>query len=211
MVIASDRREVTFPPDRNSGSGVKRNMVPKLFIDPSGQFAWAYAGTRIARQAAKYLHKSLKNSHPQEIEEELAKCGNEAWANCAISDVPPDSETVLLTSASKNIFRASVSKESDITEFSDEGYCLAGQTYNLASLIPEMAYSKSLAVDRLIPLAAYMLYTANRVDSLMIAGADIAVYRDKDKRFTLLDNATVGRAAKHLDSGINAFFSGKHK
>jgi 20S proteasome alpha/beta subunit len=71
-----------------------------------------------------------------------------------------------------------------------------------------MAYSESLSVDRLISLAAYMLYTANKVDSLMIAGADMAVYRDTEKKFRFLDKAQISRAAKRMDKDIRKTVAG---
>lgn len=78
--------------------------------------------------------------------------------------------------ASKNISFAEISRFSSVDEV-PSGKRLAGQTYNLASLLAEIGYSESMCVD-LIALSAYMLQVASKADSLCVAGADIAVYRD---------------------------------
>lgn len=78
----------------------------------------------------------------------------------------------------------------------------------MASLLAETGYSESMCVD-LIALSAYMLQVASKADSLCVAGADIAVYRDTVGPFEFVDPKYVQESALRIENGLRGVLMGE--
>ena len=110
-LIASDTREYRAPGEEEHGHGVAVNMVTKIRIDPTGQYAWAYAGGEITPVAADYLAQAFQGGRSfsdSELDSELRSCGDRAWNNFA-SGPNPHSTIALLHGPSRRIVRAKLS------------------------------------------------------------------------------------------------------
>jgi hypothetical protein len=62
IVIASDQRDLLTPQSSDEGTGAKLNLVRKIQLDSTGQHAWAFAGSRIAKKAADSLSRELRTN-----------------------------------------------------------------------------------------------------------------------------------------------------
>src|SRR5215467_13700446 len=107
IVMASDRREWLSPQQLagDEGSGSATNMLTKIRLDSSGQFAWAFAGGKNSHFAASCLEREFEKGIPDDaLERTLRDCCDRGWKQ----DLPgPSSSTVILVDgANKNIWRA---------------------------------------------------------------------------------------------------------
>src|ERR1700723_1276151 len=184
IVIASDRKEMRERGPGDEGTGPTTHLIKKLSIDESGRFAWAYAGGETAPVASKFIAKQLESGMDlteKSIDLMLEKSGNESWIAARERNY---STLIFVDGGTKTIKRAKLFPNNNtVVDTIENGRCVNGQTYNLASFWSEVGYSNRLSLDRLIPLAAYMLFIANKMSPELIEGADIAVYRYSTKKF----------------------------
>jgi hypothetical protein len=208
MVIASDQRELKIPgPDE--GQGAVNNMVTKILTDPTGQFAWCFAGAKPSLLAASFLQREFENgTQGRDISRVLRDCGDRGWD--AGASGPSDSSVVLVDGRTKSILRATLAYQSTIVLPVNEGLCFSGQHYSKASFVPSRFYSKTMSVEQLTRLAAYAILVAGEIDPLLIGGLDIAVYRDSNGRFEFLSSDSCTAEMKRLDAEILSVFK-RHK
>lgn len=210
MVIASDRKEYRGAGDGDEGSGPTTNLMKKLRIDSTGRFAWAYAGGEMSPIAAQLIRRELEsgaNTSNEAIENMLRISGTRSWVEAPGPN--RDSTILFVDGATKQIWRAKLLRDGMTTvDALESDHCVAGQTYNLASFWPQAGYSKDLPVDRLVPLAAYMLFIAHQMDPLLVEGADIAIFRDAVGRFEFVPSDEITAEASRLASGVRQVIAG---
>lgn len=206
IVIASDRRELQEPGLGDYGSGSRTNLVKKIHIDPSGRFAWAYAGGEVSPVAAGNVKHALEsgeiNSNP-DIDAMLKDCGDRSWQ---VARGPSANSTILFLDGSTKRMRRAKLSPMTIVEEMEGGMCMAGQTYNKASFFPEHIYAEDMSVSQLSALAAYAVRMAHEMDSLCVDGLDIAVYSDSTARFEFLDSSEYWDKSGILDQKIRSLF-----
>jgi hypothetical protein len=208
MVIASDRREFTEPPSKEYGTGSRNNDVRKIYIDQSGRFAWAFAGGEFSPIVASLLKRELDSKavdfwDNEEVEQAIRECTGRVWNE----GTQPVSTIVFLDGWKKKIRRFRL-LPNDCTTFIDfaNGSCLAGQAHSKASIFPEKFYSPGMSVDQLCALAAYTVYMAHKSDPLLIAGFDMAVFRESTKKFSLVSSTAYWKTARHINKEMHRLF-----
>lgn len=187
-VLASDQREY-MTPDLNAGEtgeGAKVNLVRKIRIDPTGRYAWAFSGGPSSIAASGLLERKLATTdQDREIEQLLRESGDQAWANTATG---PDttSKIILANGRTNTLIRANISPMTTL-DYLQGGSCVAGQTFSKASIYPQLFHSVEMSVDAVALMAVYAVWLANKLDPLLVAGLDVAVYRQQSGRFEFDD------------------------
>ena len=209
IVLASDRKELREKGPGDEGTGPTTHLIKKLSIDPSGRFAWAYAGGETSPVAAKFIGlqlKSMTDFTDKSIDQMLEASGTESW----IAARGPNQSTILfIDGATKKIRRVKLYPDNKtVIDIIEDGRCVNGQTYNLASFWSQAGYSKRLGLNRLVPLSAYMLFIANKMSPECIEGADIAVFRYAVRKFEFLSSGAIRKAASEMDKDIRKLISG---
>ena len=204
VVLASDRRELLTSPSSDQGSGPATHSLRKIQIASSGRFAWAYAGSKIAPVAARYIQKTFSErivETDQQIDDLLIESGDASWI---AADGPQGQSTILLVDAiNRTIKRAKLFPNGcTVVDTILEGYCLAGFSWSVASLLPQVWYSEGMSVDRTIRLAACALTLAERIDPLCVAGADIVAFRNSTQAFEFVPDDQIAREGLELDRNI---------
>lgn len=201
MVIASDQCERLI--SSNGQFGVK-NMVRKIRIDQTCRFAWAYSGGEVAPLFSTRFSQALDELEAGFSEDDVIKA-LEASSRAVVKEYHPFSKgpwgccVTLACGPTKKIFRHKLSLT---VEEMLGGFCAAGQEFNLASFLPQRLYSPNLSIDQLGRLAAYAIDAAHDLDSAMIDGLDLAVYRDSIGKFEFADNAFYRDKTGKLDAEI---------
>ena len=206
IVIASDRREFLFPKSSEEGEGSVANIVTKIFLDSSGRYAWAFAGSKPSLLAASYMEREFENGVPDaEVERTLRNCGDRGWA--AGASGPGESTVVLADGKTKTIMRALLAHQSTMVSIITDGRCFTGQNYSTASFFPLRFYSPEMSVVQLAKLAAYAIVMAGEMDAVLIGGLDIAMYRDSVGRFEFVDSGNYVNQVMELDCTIRNVFA----
>jgi hypothetical protein len=200
IVMASDKLE-NFDPASQSDDGIYgKNEVTKIKIDPTGRFAWCFAGSRCAYLAATHIERALENGPPNFAADKLVvECCDRA-AN-ALPTGPTDT-IVLADAKDMRIMRASLLHQQPTVIEPDKDRFFSGLSSNRASVMPSRYYSRKMNVAQLQRLAAYAVLRAGESDSAFIAGLDVFSYRESVGRFVQLPLAEMEQAAANLDSGI---------
>ena len=205
MVIASDQKELLSPRSSEEGEGYKPNMVTKIRISPSGEFAWAFAGKTLSAITSGYFERALEGSptdSPTEIDRILRDCCDRAWKENATG---PDNEStiVLADGPNRRILRARLSPMTIVEPISG-GRCFAGQSFNAASFIARRFYSPQMSVAELALIASYAVREAHEADSVCVDGLDLVVYKDSTGRFDFADSGDYWLRAAELHSKMQA-------
>jgi hypothetical protein len=181
-------------------------MVCKIRLDQSGRFAWAFAGAKPSLFEASLLERRFENGVlDNEIERALRDCGDEGWERGAAG--PNDSSVILVDGKTRRMLRATLASKSSMVLQIEEGRCFTGQHYSKASFFPLRYYSPDMSVDQLAELAAYAVVMAGKMDSLIVAGLDIAIYRDSVGRFEFADTQVYSQRAMKVDGEIRRLFT----
>lgn len=207
IVIASDRRQLIDPHPAGFDGCYMPNDFTKVFIDPTGRFAWAFAGGKAGFVAAQYLRQEFAKSV---VEPDARKILQDCCDRAAMVGDPHTANSVILADGENRcvihaVIEERVAGTSDVLS----GICFTGQSSNRASVIPSLYYSSNMTVAQLARLAAYAVVTAGKVDSLYIGGLDVVAYRSRTGRFQALPLADMEREAVALDDGIKALISGE--
>jgi hypothetical protein len=205
MVIASDQRELLEPGAGDEGSGSKTNMVRKIQIDPTGRFAWCYAGGEISPYAASNVRHELAlraTISDAEIKQLLEDCGNRSWQ---FARGPSTATLLLFDGEMKKVWRAKISPMT-LVEHLEGGFYFAGIAYSNASFFPRHYYSQDMSLSELSTLAAYTVKMAHVMDPLCVAGLDIASYSDSIGKFEFLDGDAYAEKVDFLDKEIGNLF-----
>lgn len=211
-VIASDRREYLERDFRlgENGSGAKINNLNKIRIDPTGRYAWAFAGGRAGRDAAGMMVRRLEEG-PAERDFEfmrqlLCKCGDEAHENVGIQPNPSNpSPTVILVDGKTNkIIRAQISKPTTFEPMHGD-FVDAGLTFSTASLFPQQ-FRQGMPLEQLATLAAYTIWLAGKLEPSLVEGLDIAIYRPVDGGFKFADSEEYLEKAAGVHEKVRACF-----
>lgn len=203
IVIASDRQELH--------EGGSTDEIVKIQVDPSGQYAWAFAGRQISSLVASSLRRDFADG-TLHSGSDIAKAIRE-FATAVLPDKAfdePTRSTILwVDGAANKVCRAELLPK-DLTIFSDteSDKCITGQIASMASLFPEHFYASEMAVDRIALLAAYTIWLAHKADPLCVKGLDIAVYRnlDPNPRFQFLNGEEYLQKAESIHKYIQAVF-----
>src|ERR1700730_377198 len=84
IVIVSDQRELLVPKSADQGDGGVTNMVNKIRFDPTGRFAWVFAGGKPSILAASYLERAFETGIADAaLERTLRDCGDLGWEHGA--------------------------------------------------------------------------------------------------------------------------------
>jgi 20S proteasome alpha/beta subunit len=205
VVLASDRREMRSPGPGDEGDGPAANMVQKIRIDPTGQFAWAFSGGETSIVAAGLLERECEASDltSENVERKLKNCGDRSWS--AARGPNTGSEVILVDGRTQQIFRARLSPMTTIDRVL-EGRCIAGQSFSKASLFPQRYYSPKMSVDQLAVLAGYTVITAHKMDTVAVDGLDLVIYRNSVGRFEFANPDLYRETAVEIDQEISALF-----
>jgi hypothetical protein len=184
-VMASDQREYLSPQSPSQGEGAVTNLIPKIKIDPTRRFAWAFAGGKPSYLAAGYLEREFENGvADSDLERTMRTCGDLGWDEG--NDGPSDSTVILADGKSKNILRANLAHRSQVYKIVG-GKCFTGQNYSKASFFPMRFHSPKMSVTQLASLAAFAVVMAGELDRLMVDGLDFADSRDYYQQAMKLD------------------------
>jgi 20S proteasome alpha/beta subunit len=209
VVLASDRRELRSAGPGDEGEGMAINMVKKIRIDPTGCFAWAFAGGEISHVASGYFERSLEDGKPlpstEDVRRRIIECCDRAWQDAARGP-NPGSTIILAHGPTRTILRAKLGSYTTVEEM-QEGRCFAGQTYSVATFFPRRFYSGEMSVSVLLRLASYTVRAAHHIDPLCVDGLDVATYRDSTGKFEFENAALCLERADRLDDDIQRFFA----
>jgi hypothetical protein len=192
MVIASDQAERHVSDDLRYGV---TNLVEKIRIDPSGQFAWAYSGGLVAPMFSAELFKNMSALHATgnpitrtDVENAITACFAPVWATWQPqAKGPTQCVLVVAYGKTKEILRWNLNRPTEVERV--ESPCFSGQEFNLSAFLPKHLYAPQMTVSEFAYLAAYSIRSGHDLDSAMIDSLDIAVYRDAIGRFEFLDSA----------------------
>ena len=84
--------------------------------------------------------------------------------------------------------------------------CIAGSAHNLASFVINRFYRQTAMVDELSLLAAYSIWCAHKIDSIMVDGLNLAIFRDSTRRFEWADASALLDKAKEVDTAMRSTF-----
>jgi hypothetical protein len=203
--MASDQRELLAPESSEQGEGTVTNMVPKITIDPTGRFAWAFAGGEPSFIAASYLEREFeKGVVTVDLERTLRDCGDRGWD--AGASGPHKSTIIFADGKNKKILRATLGHRCTRVLPMLDGKCFAGQSYSKASFFPMRFYSVEMSVTQLARLAAFAVVMAGDMDPLCVAGLDMAIYHDSVGRFEFVDSSDYSLQVMKLDGDIRSIF-----
>lgn len=204
IVIASDQSELKVP-RAGEGEGAVNNMLTKILIDPSGRFAWCFAGAKPSLLAASYLERELERGlEGRDLKRVLRDCGDDGWANGAAG--PSESTVVLVDGQTKTLLRATLAHKATMVSEMADGLCFAGQHFSKASFIPYRFYSKTMSVEQLAIMSTYSVLVAGKIDPLLIGGLDVVIYRDSVGRFEFANRESYTEQAKQIDSKMRELF-----
>ncbi|MGC1416891.1 MAG: hypothetical protein WA817_16515 [Candidatus Acidiferrum sp.] len=205
ILLASDRREGSFPASSAQGEGSFHNMIPKIRLDPTRRFAWMFAGADVSVLAANYLERVFERGIPDgALERSLRDCCDLAWAN-GPSGLSGGSTIVLADGEKRNILRAKIMPVSEVLLI-EEGRCFSGQSYSKASFFPHHFYASDMSVEQLAAMAAYTVQMAGEMDSLLIGGIDLAMYRKSVGHFEFADYGLLKECSTKIDEEIRTCF-----
>jgi 20S proteasome alpha/beta subunit len=206
IVMASDQREYLAPESPDQGEGAVTNMLTKVTLDPTKRFAWAFAGGKPSVLAAGYLDREFeKGVSDNDLEKTLRNCGDLGWE--AGASGPSDSTIIFADGKNKTILRASLAHQSTRVYKIVEGKCFTGQNWSKASFFPIRFYSPEMSVTQLAKLAAFTVVMAGEMDPLIVAGLDIAIYRDSVGCFEFADSRDYYQQALKLEGNIRGLFA----
>jgi hypothetical protein len=191
MVLASDQAERHVSDDGKYGT---TNLVPKIQIDPSGQFAWAYSGGLVAPMFSAELLKNMNALHSAgnpvaraDIEKAMTSCFAPVWAKWLPQAKGPSPCTLVMACGkTKEILRWNLNWPDAVQLVGSP--CFSGQEFNLSAFLPKYLYSEKMTVSEFAYLAAHSIRAGHDLDSALIDGLDIAVYHDEMGRFEYLDS-----------------------
>jgi hypothetical protein len=193
MVIASDQAERHVSHDMNYGV---TNLVAKIRIDPSKQFAWAYSGGLIAPMFSAELFQNMNILHSTgnpisrtDVEKAMTDCFDPVWARWQLLEAAGPTKCVLVLACgkTKEILRWNLNRPRDVELVGSP--CFSGQEFNVSAFLPKYLYSPEMTVSEFAYLAAHSVRSGHDLDSAMIDGLDIAVYQDPIARFEFLDSS----------------------
>jgi hypothetical protein len=195
MVLASDRCEFL--------EGGSKRDIRKVQIDPSGKFAWAYAGRQFSSLVASSLREGFATealASSADIEKSIRELSTKVLPDIAF-DEKPRSTILWMDGPEKQAYRAELLPK-NLSIFNEGPMWTAGNVSLIASLIPERFFDESMGVDQLAILAAYTIWMAHKIDPMLVDGLDIAVYRDSDPQFRFLDSANYWQKAESMNKSI---------
>ncbi|MGB8061322.1 MAG: hypothetical protein WCF26_05465 [Candidatus Sulfotelmatobacter sp.] len=193
MVIASDQAERHVSADLNYGVP---NLVAKIRIDPSGQYAWAYSGGLVAPMFSAELFQNMSTLHSTgnpisrvDVEKAMTDCFDPIWTRWQELEAAGPTKCVLVMACgpTKEILRWNLNRPHEVQLVGSP--CFSGQEFTLSAFLPKYLYSPQLTVSEFALLAAHSIQSGHDLDSALIDGLDIAVYRDATGRFEFLDSA----------------------
>jgi 20S proteasome alpha/beta subunit len=213
ILIASDRREIS---NYQTAKVSNKNDVVKIRLSPDAKFAWAYSGNMIAPIYSRQIVRAFQNPDAEGLSDVDAKqilndCGPSAIREYTDQQKsgslgPYDAPTIVMACGeSKKIFR-SVAMPTTEAEEIKKGLCTTGQTGNWAAFLPERFYSSRMSIDELLWIAVVSVRMAHDFDNLAVDRLDVALYRDSDHKFTLVDGdfhwEEIGAFARKIDASI---------
>jgi hypothetical protein len=206
MVIASDQAERHVSSDGRYGV---TNLVEKIRIDPSGQFAWAYSGGLIAPMFSAELFQNMSTLHSTgnpisrtDAEKAMTDCFDPVWARWQKLEAAGPTKCVLILACgnTKEIIRWNLNRPKEVESVGSP--CFSGYEFNLSAFLPKYLYSPQMTVAEFAYLAAHSIRGGHDLDSAVIDGLDIAVYRDAAGRFEFLDSAYYWQRAVGFNSAL---------
>jgi hypothetical protein len=195
MVIASDTCEWQ--------EGGSKRKIRKISVDPTGKFAWAYAGRQFSSLVASHLSERFATgavTSAMDVENEIKESSTALLPEILYDEKPRSTITWIDGKALKAYRTELLSKNLSISH--EGSIWTAGFTSQFASLIPERFFDASMTVDQLAGLAAYTIWMANKIEPTLIDGLDIAIYRNSTERFEFLDSAEYWQKAEVMDTKI---------
>jgi hypothetical protein len=126
----------------------------------------------------------------------------EEWAATTAPNGPKGT-IVLACGPSKNILRSDMARTGASLCYSP---VISGHDFNLAAFIPQYIYSSDMTVDQLADLAAYSIFSAHDLDSKMVNGCDVFIYRDSVGKFEPLKAEDIERRVVALAGRLKACF-----
>lgn len=205
MVIASDRAERHVSDDEKY---CVTNLVEKIRIDLSGQFAWAYSGGLVAPMFSVELAENMRALHStgspisrSDAEKAIMDCFDQVWQKWQPQAKGPTQCTLVVACGkTKEILRWSLNRPTEVELMGSP--CFSGQEFNLSAFLPKYLYSPEMTVSEFAYLAAHSIRGGHDLDSAMIDGLDIAAYRDATGRFEFLDPAFYWQEALVFNSQL---------
>jgi hypothetical protein len=191
MVIASDQSERHVSDDGHYGVS---NLVPKIQVDPGGQFAWAYSGGLVAPMFSAELLKNMRALHSTgnaitraDVENAITACFGPVWSRWQPQAKGPTQCTLVIAGGpTKEILRWNLNSPDQVQLVGSP--CFSGQEFTLSAFLPKYLYSPQMTVSEFAYLAAHSIRSGHDLDSAIIDGLDIAVYLDATARFKFLDS-----------------------
>jgi hypothetical protein len=205
IVVASDLCERLVSA---SGDYGVPQLVNKIRVNNTGQFAWMHSGGQISAIQARLFAHALSEVNEEISEDEaLRKLQNcampaiEQWRTTVAKGAEGYNRIILACGKSRRIYRETCSGVEEPMEVLG-GFCVSGQEFNAAVFLPRRLYNCKLNVDVLIRLAAYSVRCAHDIHSGDVDGLQIAVYRDSSKRFEMEATDALWKYADILDRHI---------
>lgn len=209
IVVASDLCERLVSA---SGEYGVPQLVNKIRVNNTGQFAWMHSGGQISAIQARLFAHALSEINGEITEDEaLRKLQNcampaiEKWRTTVANGPERYNRIILACGKSRRIYREMCSGTEEAMEVLG-GFCVSGQEFNAAVFLPKRLYNSKLKVDVLIRLAAYSVRCAHDIHSGDIDGLQIAVCRDNGQ-FQFIPPEPYWDYTPVLDSQILAFLS----
>lgn len=200
LVLASDTREYL------EGGGKRR--VRKIQIDPSGRFAWAYAGRQFSSLVASSLREEFVKAtllSGEDIARTIRELSTELLPD-KVYDEKLRSTILWIDGPARKAYRTELLPQ-NLSISNDDSMWTAGFTSQFASLIPEHFFDENMNVDKLAAMAAYTVWLGSKIEPTLIGGLDIAVYRYSEQKFSFVDSAKYLKKAKELDTRIRGCFA----
>jgi 20S proteasome alpha/beta subunit len=201
IVLASDKCERHASSDGHYGT---KNSLRKIWIDRTGQYGWACSGSEAAPSFADHILRGI-DALAESFSEGEALTAFEESSGAFVEDYrqrargPWGCSILFACGPTRRIFRRQISPPRQ--EMSG-GFCVAGAEFNLAAFLPSRFYAPDWSVDELTHLAAYSVRAAHDLDTGIVDGLDIAVYRDATAKFEFLDCARLWNEAQFFDAKI---------
>lgn len=201
VVLASDQSERLVNRDETVAT---QNLVKKIRVDTSKQFAWCYAGISLAPVFSNHFASAI-DSQTTSLSDQDATRILEGSVSPAYQEWQPTAAgggyvcILLVSGRSRKIFR---NKCSFATEEMEGGWCVAGNEFNVASFLPRRLYCPEMSVQELACLAAYSIHAAHDFDSAFVNGLDIAIYRDTEGYFEFVDSTFYWNEIERWDAGV---------
>jgi hypothetical protein len=209
IVVASDLCERLVSA---SGEYGVPQLVKKIRINETGQFAWMHSGGQISAIQARLFARALSEINEEIAEDEvLRKLQNcampaiEQWRTTVAKGAEGYNRIILVCGKSKRIYREMCSGVEEPVEVLG-GFCVSGQEFNSAVFLPRRLYNSELKVDVLLRLAAYSVPCAHDIHTGDVDGLQIAVCRDNGQ-FQFIPPEPYWDYTPVLDSQILAFLS----